>query len=445
MASASIHNFEVTLVKKVIGFISAMLLASPVVASGQLSVLTYNVAGLPDAFSSGSPATNTVKISPLLNDYDVVVVQEDFSYHNDLTGQSAHPYRSSHSGDIAIGDGMNQFSYSYFSDFMRVEWSDCYGVFDSGSDCLTPKGFTFARHFLNNGAIVDVYNLHADAGSDANSLVARGKNLLQLLQFIEANSAGHAVIVAGDTNSRYTRSSDKLHSFIQAGFKDVWVETARNGNYPASGAPALTNCNDKNSGDCERVDKILYRSGPGVRLTLNDAFVPAQFIDEQNAPLSDHDPVAAYFSYAVTAGLHFTGTIGGSHGSFYNHLTYLSSNNYPAVKSVSIRGGRRVDGVSWTYANNHTLSQGGSGGTLRSLNLVAGEYVQQVTACQDKHNNSTRVFYLQMKTNLNKTISGGNYRGYCQTYSAPGGMAFIGAYGRSGAEVDKVGFIARVR
>lgn len=431
--------------KKIIGFISAVLLASHASGDGQLSVLTYNVAGLPDAFSSGSPATNTVKISPLLNDYDIVVVQEDFSYHSDLISQNIHPYRSQHSGDIAIGDGMNHFSYSYYSDFMRVKWSDCYGVFDSGTDCLTPKGFSLARHFLNNGAIVDVYNLHADAGSDTNSNTARGKNLLQLLNFIEVNSAGHAVIVAGDTNSRFTRSTDKLHNYVQAGFKDVWVETARQGNYPTSGAPALTDCSNKNSGNCERVDKILYRSGPGVSLSLNDAFVPAHFVDQQGAPLSDHDPVAAYFSYAVTNNLHFTGTLGGPHGAFYNHLSYLSNNNYPAVKSVSLRAGSRVDNLSWTYTNNHTLAQGGNGGTLRTLNLGSGEYVQQITACQDKYNNRTRIFYLQITTNFNNTISGGSYRGHCQTYNSPSGMAFIGAYGRSGAELDKAGFIVRAR
>ena len=48
------------------------------------SVLSLNVAGLPAILSSSDPAENTVQMSPLLNNYDIVSVQEDFSYHNDL-------------------------------------------------------------------------------------------------------------------------------------------------------------------------------------------------------------------------------------------------------------------------------------------------------------------------------------------------------------------------
>ncbi len=424
--------------------IAAMSISLPVLASGNFNVLTYNVAGLPDLFSSGSPATNTAKISPLLNDYDIVVVQEDFSYHSDLLSQNNHPYKSSHSGDIAIGDGMNLFSRFAYTDFARIKWNDCYGVFDSGTDCLTPKGFHLSRHFLNGGAIVDVYNLHTDAGSDANSLAARAKNTLQLLAFIEANSKGHAVIVAGDTNSRYTRATDKFHDFIAAGFKDVWVEKSRLGNYPQAGTEALMDCANKNSGNCERVDKILYRSSPAVNLVLNDAYVPAHFVDQNNAALSDHDPLAAYFSYAVNSNYALTAALGGPHGNFYNDLAELHAANYPALTSVALRSGARVDNISFTYSNGVTLSHGGSGGTQQSLSLSTSNYITQVIACQDKKD-TTRIFYLDIKTSQNNRIYGGTYRGTCQTLAAPAGMAFIGAYGRAANELDKLGLIAKKR
>lgn len=427
-----------------IKLLAAMSISLPALASGQFSVLTYNVAGLPDLFSSGSPATNTVKISPLLNDFDMVVVQEDFSYHSDLLSQNNHPFKSAHSGDIAVGDGMNLFSRFSYTDFARIKWNDCYGVFDSGTDCLTPKGFHMSRHFLNGGAIVDVYNLHTDAGSDTNSLAARAKNSLQLLAFIQANSKGHAVIVAGDTNSRYTRSTDKLHDFIAAGFKDVWVEKARLGNYPQSGADALLDCADKNSPNCERVDKILYRSSPAVNMVLNDAYVPAQFVDQNNAPLSDHDPVAAFFSYSVSSNYALTAALGGPHGTFYNDLAELHAANYPALTKVSIRTGARVDNLTFSYANGLNLSHGGSSGSLQTINLSSSNYITQVTVCQDKKD-TTRIFYLDIKTSQNNRIYGGTYRGSCQTFTAATGMAFIGAYGRAGAELDKLGLIAKKR
>ena len=41
------------------------------------NVLSLNVAGLPAILSSSDPAVNTVQMSPLLNNYDIVSVQED--------------------------------------------------------------------------------------------------------------------------------------------------------------------------------------------------------------------------------------------------------------------------------------------------------------------------------------------------------------------------------
>lgn len=35
---------------------------------------------------------------------------------------------------------------------------------NSSNDCDTPKGFTFMRVKFGEGAVIDAYNLHADAG-----------------------------------------------------------------------------------------------------------------------------------------------------------------------------------------------------------------------------------------------------------------------------------------
>ena len=44
--------------------------------SGRLSLLTYNVAGLPQLVSHSDPEVNVALISPLLNHYDVVLVDD---------------------------------------------------------------------------------------------------------------------------------------------------------------------------------------------------------------------------------------------------------------------------------------------------------------------------------------------------------------------------------
>lgn len=432
--------------KRFIQFIAAMGVCLPALASNNFSFLTYNVAGLPEALSSGTPASSTVKISALLNDYDIVNVQEDFNYHADLYSLDNHPYRSSTSGGAGIGDGMNLLSRFSYSDFDRIKWKDCYGLLDSGSDCATPKGFYMSRHFLAGGAIVDVYNLHTDANTDSNSNAARAKNLAQILSYIDWASKGHAVIVAGDTNARYTRTTDnpKLMAFISAGFKDAWIETARAGIYPVAGANALLDCTDKNSGNCERVDKIFYRSSPVVTLSLNNSYIPTHFVDANNQPLSDHDPLVANFSYGIVNGFYLSPLLGGPHGDFYNDLASLSTNAYPLLTKVSISTGARVNNLTFNYVNGQTLSHGNTYSNTSSINLSASNYITEITVCQDKKS-TTRIFYIDIKTNLGNRIYGGTKSGYCLTMTAPAGMAFIGALGRSGDELDNVGFIAKNR
>lgn len=60
------------------------------------------------------------------------------------------------------------------------------------------------RVTLDDGAAVDFYDLHTDAGVTSGDLQARRDNLQQLTEAISPNSANNAVVVMGDTNTRYT-------------------------------------------------------------------------------------------------------------------------------------------------------------------------------------------------------------------------------------------------
>jgi hypothetical protein len=266
-----------------------------------LSVLTYNVAGLPEGISQSHPRANHPQISPLLNAYDLVAVQEDFFYHPLLVGSLTHPYQSvkdTRTGPfgIANGDGLNSFSRTPFADFTRVTWNDCFGELTNGSDCLAPKGFSYERHELAPGVFLDVYNLHTDAGGDPEDLAARAANVRQVYQAILDRSDGVAVLLLGDTNSRYTRGADVLPELLAAtGLADVWVELQRGGDVPDVGA-SLSDCADPSAGGCERVDKIFYRSSAALQIEALAYDVPrALFSDAAGVPLSDHDPVHALF------------------------------------------------------------------------------------------------------------------------------------------------------
>ncbi|KAJ8508868.1 hypothetical protein ON010_g18829 [Phytophthora cinnamomi] len=180
-------------------------------AENSFSVMSYNVAGLPEILSSGNPSENSVEIGKRISNWDVVNVQEDFNYHAYIYSENSHLYRTATSGGVPFGDGLNtlsNYSFSNITDLTRTKWEDC-STFD-GADCLTPKGFTFLEIQLADGVTFDLYNLHTDAGVTDADEVARAANLAQLSEYITANSADNAVIVMGDTNTRYTRSDDTI-------------------------------------------------------------------------------------------------------------------------------------------------------------------------------------------------------------------------------------------
>src|SRR5689334_24043721 len=203
-------------------------------AGGSFTVLSYNVAGLPEGLSSAPTPrdTATTAIGQRLGPYDIVHVEEDFNYHANLYAADTHPYRTPTSGGAGTGSGLNTLSdYPYDTDdFERVGWNSC--QLDSG-DCLTPKGFTFMRERLADGVYVDFYNVHTNAGTSAGDLASRADNLAQLTAFISSRSAGNAVVVMGDTNTRYTRSGDTIGEFAAAnGLSDAWVQLVRGGSAP---------------------------------------------------------------------------------------------------------------------------------------------------------------------------------------------------------------------
>ncbi|ASU77779.1 endonuclease [Actinopolyspora erythraea] len=266
-------------------------------SSGSLTALTYNVAGLPDLISGSDPATNTPLISERLPHYDLVNVQEDFNYHEELYAADDHQYRTETSGPALFGDGLNTLSRAPISDFRRITWDDCHGT-----DCLTPKGFSHSRIELAGGTGFDLYNVHANAGTDPGDLAARRSNITQLSEYIQRNSRGRAVIVMGDTNTRYTREGDNIRELVDDnGLTDAWVRLERGGERPAEGSAPLKCDADSPSDSCEVVDKILYRDGGGLDLTASDySNEHTAFLDEAGEPLSDHFPHRVRFDWTST-------------------------------------------------------------------------------------------------------------------------------------------------
>ncbi|MFG2268599.1 jacalin-like lectin [Streptomyces chartreusis] len=410
--------------------------AATAAASGSFDVLTYNIAGLPLGLGDSDPETNTPLIGQRLAPYDIVNVQEDFNYHASLYANDTHPYRTATSGGAAFGDGLNTLSDHPFEDFERVRWNDC-----TGTNCLTPKGFTLARVRLAEGVFVDLYNVHTNADSDDAALAARRANIEQLSDFIQANSAGNAVIVMGDTNTRYTRTGDNIRTLVaENGLTDAWVQLVKGGTPPAAGGDALLCDATAPADDCEVVDKVLYRGGELLSLNAtryhNDW---AKFLREDGEHLSDHFPHTVGFSYTLDPSLRASDFFGGPHGTAFNDADDIPAT--PAPRTLTLRGGSRLDAVALTHDGGSALTHGGTGGTATSLTLAAGEHLTTVKLTQGQKDGRTRIFSAAFTTDKGRTLSSGTATSDTKTFTAPSGWHIVGFTGRSGDEIDKLGVL----
>jgi hypothetical protein len=184
--------------------------------SGTFNTLTYNIAGTPTAYN-GFSSTNTALLSCYVKPFNIVNVQEDFPWHAMLYDTcDKHPCRTPTSGTAGIGDGLNTLSSFRFDDLDRVTWTN-----RADSDALTPKGFSLIRVRLAEGVYVDFYNLHAQSGTSSTDLADSVSDVNQMLTYTEANSAGNAVMVMGDTNTRYARAGQNMWAFLRHGFTDA--------------------------------------------------------------------------------------------------------------------------------------------------------------------------------------------------------------------------------
>lgn len=296
------------------------------------TVLTYNMKGLPaqieiapGVFVPGNPDSPVAVpqiISSLqanIGDFDVVAIQEAFdpTFYAGVAGAGANaPAFDPPVPPALAGSGLIRLSQDPFTEYARETWTTCG---PNREDCFANKGFSMARHSVL-GEIVDIYNMHGDAGQEAEDFAARASQLAQLAAGIGTFSEGNAVIVLGDTNSLFHRAADSLPSFMTStALADTWTELINGGATPAPGSGALAGCNDDAETDgvaCERIDKVFYRSSATLALTPTAYDVPADLFDDINGDqLTDHRPVVVTFDAQVvpepgTATLLLAGLVG---------------------------------------------------------------------------------------------------------------------------------------
>lgn len=290
--------------------------------TGTLNIVSFNVDGLPIPAVFSSTKRDPLKATKLIakqinaSDCDILGVQEDFNLHPILEKNLDMSYATLTSGGVAVGDGLNLFSKYPIYNVGRVPWRTAYGVYDCGSDELTPKGILYCTVEICDGVFIDVYNIHADAWEDENSMLAKADQFDQLIELVEEHSGtDRAVILTGDFNTNYSvfRQGYKngqykidlcqklLDNFIGHGFKDAWVEYNNGGNYDFTFSEMYERYGCDYPRAWDTLDHVYYRDGAGVSFEMLEAVYDGFDCEEisWDGHLSDHAAVRTKLSYTV--------------------------------------------------------------------------------------------------------------------------------------------------
>lgn len=310
---------RIPLVAGALALAAASTTACEVQEEGRFTLLTYNVAGLPQEISGENPSTNIPLISPKLEAYDLVLTQEDFdwwvpaldtldfaNYHDRLRAQTTFPWTTAqHPGPAAVGidgsdperpmplvgDGLGVLSRYPFEGTDRVPWEHCFGganTSDGGAaDCLAMKGFSRTTISVADGVEIDVYNLHAEAGRTSADSRMIAEDFDRLAAYIDEHSDGRPIIVAGDTN---------LHTepghVMEPVHGPIWDEFVAD--VGLIDVCTVTPCVSPGS-----IDKVGWRNGGDVILAVEERqWETDVFVDGNGDDLSDHPPVAVEFTWS---------------------------------------------------------------------------------------------------------------------------------------------------
>ncbi len=288
--------------KKALILVSVLWLVAAPIRGEELTLLSYNVHGLPGFAAEDVPRDRSPAIGWLAARYDVVLLQEDFEYarhirrqlpdhhHARGNGVGFDPRRALAKGLLApvalfvpnfwppYGAGLT----SYVKNERAVPEQDhreafrvCHGWFSAKNDCWSRKGFQRVTARMRNGVEVHIYNTHLDAGSNPGDVEARREQFLQMARSAAELSDGTPLVLAGDLNTDYARPRDR----------EILLEIAANTSLRPTGAVGeLPHWKER--------DFILVRDGANAKLHVVEAGEDLRF-SSTTRTLSDHPAIFA--------------------------------------------------------------------------------------------------------------------------------------------------------
>lgn len=250
---------------------------------------------------------STLSISQCLSKLhpDIIGVQEDFNYHDELTccikeyrtgttkggfypnklfsSVDWFPYpRFKTDGLNILVNGKHNVQQQLISSEDIISWKKSSGYFKHLNDKVAKKGFRKYTLNINGEFDLDIYVLHMDAGSTDKDISARESQFKQLSAYIlnQCTAESNPTIIMGDFNNTPNREKDVEH--INAYFlkeinknPEIIMEEA----VPSNG---------------HAIDRIFYINCKKSNYNINPIDCAYDYTFKG---FSDHNPVVANFTY----------------------------------------------------------------------------------------------------------------------------------------------------
>ena len=262
-------------------FILSMNLSSLEKQSDKLRILVYNTHGLPEIFINDNPKKRFPIIGEKTQDYDISLLQEDYSHHEELSSGLAKESIAIRGGmgsrllcPFCTGSGLTSVFNLPENWTVEVEnktFQTCSGWLKGANDCFAYKGFQIIKITLPSNKEFFIINTHMDAGRKNSDRSSRKKQLEHIVSTISQRTATKALIVAGDLNLHSKNPEDV--KLLKKFKKELKLTDAFTGH--------------KISEKWNILDYILYRPGNEVEFKIISVGEDKSFITE-DGHLSDH-------------------------------------------------------------------------------------------------------------------------------------------------------------
>ena len=266
-------------------FLSAIILSMNLFSleqqSEKLRILVYNTHGLPEIFISDNPKKRFPVIGKKTQDFNISLLQEDYSHHEELSSGLAKESLAIRGGlggslicPFCTGSGLTSvfnLPKNWAVDVENETYDTCSGWLRGANDCFAYKGFQLIKITLPSNKRFFIVNTHMDAGKRDSDRASRERQLEQIISTIKQRTTTEALIVAGDLNLNSKNPEDVklLENFKEElGLTDSFT-------------------GHKISKKWTILDYILYKQGEALEFKSISVGEDESFVTEEG-PLSDH-------------------------------------------------------------------------------------------------------------------------------------------------------------